>query len=200
MSHMNIKSIFLAFAAFFAGLVMCNAQDDALSFIAKKNAGVSSLESSFKHTKTMKTSGKVTVSSGTLYYIAPDKLSMLYAAPSTDYLVINGDTMDISRGDRTASYNTAKNPLMAQLRDVLLLCISGKVKEAAESNDADIAVESSSGSYVVTLTARTKSSRGYSKVVLKYSKTTGILSEMETAEMSQIVNLYQMSGIKVNPK
>ncbi|MBQ1866465.1 MAG: outer membrane lipoprotein carrier protein LolA [Bacteroidales bacterium] len=197
---MNIKSFFLTFAALFAGLVICNAQNDALSFIAKKNAGVSSLESSFKHTKTMKTSGKVTVSSGTLYYVAPDKLSMLYEAPSTDYLVINGDTMDISRGDKASSFNTAKNPLMAQLRNVLLLCVSGKVKEAADSNDAEISVESASGFYVITLTSRTKSSRGYSKVVLKYSKTTGILSEMETTEMSQIVNLYQMSGIKVNPK
>ena len=108
--------------------------------------------------------------------------------------------MDISRGDKASSFNTAKNPLMAQLRNVLLLCVSGKVKEAADSNDAEISVESASGFYVITLTSRTKSSRGYSKVVLKYSKTSGILSEMETTEMSQIVNLYQMSGIKVNPK
>lgn len=197
---MNWKSILASFVALLAGVALCNAQNDALAFIAKKNAQVSSLESSFKHTRTMKTSGKVTVSSGKLYYVAPDNLSMLYDAPSTDYLVIKGDTMDLRRGDRESSFNTAKNPLMAQLRNVLLLCVSGKVKEAADSNDAEISVESAPGFHVVTLTSRTKSSRGYSKVVLKYSKTSGILSEMETTEMPQIVNLYQMSGIKVNTK
>ena len=43
---MNWKSILASFVALLAGVALCNAQNDALAFIAKKNAQVSSLESS----------------------------------------------------------------------------------------------------------------------------------------------------------
>lgn len=169
--------------------------DKILSGIEKANSSVSTVEAHFSQTRTILASGKKTEMEGILYFSAPDKMSMHYSTPAFDLLTINGNQFHLKRSGKASTYNTDKNALMGSLSKTLLRCIKGQVSATAEDNDADVEAKSNGNNWEVTLLARKKAARGYSKIILEYRKSDGMLVSMEMVEFSGISNLYRMSDI-----
>ena len=71
----------------------------------------------------------------------------------------------------------------------------GKVGDVAKANNASVSTSESGGNYVVTLTAKEKSVRGYSKIVLTYRKVDCVLVKMVMEEFTGVTNTYEMSDI-----
>ncbi len=179
---------------------MTFAQESAmLDKIEQANAAVSSIESHFVQTQTLLAKNETVKSEGTLYLSGTDKMAMHYAAPSTDLLIINGTNFFMNRGkQQNKLYNTAKNKTMRQLSNTLLYCVHGKVRQLAEENNSELTVAQEKTGYVVTLTAKKKQARGYSKIVLTYDPKALLLTRMQMDEFNGNSTLYEMSGTKAN--
>lgn len=172
--------------------------DDAavLSKIETANSKVETIQAHFIHRKTLVATAKVTSMEGTLYFSSPDKMGMHYTKPATDLLIINGNQFYMNRGRKASTFDTDKNALMRSLSQTLIRCVRGEASQVATDNNADISTSSSGSNYVVTLTAKKNSPKGYSKIVLKYRKSDCMLVSMEMTEFIGVVNLYEMSDIK----
>lgn len=187
----SLLAVLVSVFSFSAG-----ANNDVLDRIEKANSSVKTIEAGFLHRKTIVATAKVISMKGMLYFISPDKMSMHYSVPATDLLIISDNQFHMNRGKKSSTYNTEKNAMMAGLSNTLLRCVRGQAAQVAADNDADISVKTTASDYVITLTARKKSAKGYSKIVLKYRKTDCMLVSMEMEEFVGIVNLYEMSDIK----
>lgn len=176
--------------------VAAMAQGRILDKIEEKNSSVEAIEAHFDQVKTLPATGKEIKSEGTLYFNAKDRMSMIYTDPASDVFIIDRTKLCMVRSGKRNVYDITKNALMGSLSSTLLNCITGKIRTLAVANDAEIGAEQTSEGYVVTLTARKKASKGYSKIVLLYDPATCILKRMEMVEFSQISTLYKMSSIK----
>lgn len=177
-------------------------QDDEQSILLGKieaaNNAVETLQAHFDQTRTLPSSGKKIPYEGTLYFTSPSQMSMIYTQPETEIFIINGSSLYMVRDGKEGLYNTEKNNTMRSLSNTLCSCIMGKVSALAQDNDAHVELTTTDEGCLVTLSARKKSTRGYSTIVLLYDKTTYVLIRMELIEFSGISNLYEMSAITTN--
>ena len=168
-------------------------QDKALEVLEQKNSSRKAFYGNFKQTKTL-VSKKEIKSEGTLYFSAPDKLSMLYTSPEGEKMIINGDTMLNEREGKNNKFDLTKNKSMHTLAATILYSMQGKISELAKICNADINTVQNASGWTVTLTAKTKAAKGYSSIVLAY-KSDGTICSMEMTEFSGISTLYEMDSI-----
>ena len=76
----------------------------------------------------------------------------------------------------------------------IVLGASPADKAAAINQLADLM--EAGGNYVVTLTARKKASKGYSKITLKYRKSDCLITGLSLEEFSGAVNTYVLSSLR----
>ena len=173
------KYIFMAIALIVMAMPL--RADGVLDKIASSNTRISTLQAHFDQSRFLKATGKTIPMEGIFYYASPDRMSMSYSKPANELLVIDK--------------NTSKNKIMGSLSDCLLGCVRGKVGDVAKANNASVSTSESGGNYVVTLTAKEKSVRGYSKIVLTYRKVDCVLVKMVMEEFTGVTNTYEMSDI-----
>lgn len=172
-------------------------EDKMIEKIEKTNAAYAALQIDFTQTRTV--ASKTTDLAGTMYFNSKDRLAMIYTNPSTERLIINGNMFHVNRGGKPQTFDTAKVPAMKTLASSVLYGITGQVNELAKTAEMDFTIEETADAYVVKLTARTKGVRGYSKIVLNYSKKDCVVSKMEMEEFNKTVNVYTTKSHKVNP-
>ncbi len=191
------------FAAVALGLLCFAAQaasldpDKILDQIEKSGAAMKSVQADFTRTRTIKASGKQIESEGTLYYTASDRMSMLYDKPAGEILIIDGKNLSMTRNGKISTYDTSKNSTMKTLRDILILCVQGNTRLAAERNNATYFMSETSEGYQVVLKATTATAQGYSSIILIYRKKDFVLTRMIMEDSAGIKTDYQMSGIVV---
>ena len=174
--------------------------DDAaiLSKIKSANIQIKSVESAFKETKVLKANGKKVEKSGTCYFVATTKLAMHYSQPTGEKMVINGKDMLIIRDGKTRSFNTDKNARMRNLSTILLSAMHGEIEAMCEAVSATCTTAEKGDSYVVTVNATKKSSKGYSKIEITYNKADGLIKQMIMTENSGDVTTYVLNGATKN--
>lgn len=150
------------------------------------------LEASFTHTKTA--AGTTEKDAGKIYYAEPGSLSLHYDAPSTNLIVIDGTNVFIRQDGRERRFDTTRNAPMRGMSATLLNCVKGDTQKVADENDADIQVQKFARSTDVTITARRKAVRGYSRIELSYRKSDGLLQYMRLTEFNGNVNEYKMTN------
>ncbi len=185
-----IASVSIAFAA--------GQEDEMLDKIQNANTSFTTLQAHFTQVKTLAATGRQINYDGTLYFTSPDKMSMPYTTPETDCFIINGQQLYMVRDGREGLYDTKKNALMRNLSVTLCACVMGQVRDLAQENDADILLNQEQDGYRVTLIARNKGTRGYSRIILLYGKKNLALKKMELVEFNGTSNIYEMSDIKLN--
>ncbi len=146
-------------------------------------------EGSFTQAKTMKASGRVIKSEGTISFTAPDQLAMLYTNPDGDYFIIDGPLVRMDMRGVAADVDSRNNKLVASQRSALLNSIAGKYEEVAREMDATCAVSQKNGLKHVSIKARKVSPKGYSGVELDYAKD-GRISKMVLEEFGGISTEY----------
>ncbi len=187
------------FAAIVLGLFCLAAQaaqpEEILDKIQKSGAAMKYIQSDFTRTRTLKASGKKIESEGTLYYMADDKMSMLYDKPEGEVLVINGKSLSMTRNGKLSTYDTSKNAMMKSLRDILIYSVQGNARLAAETNDASYVVSETSEGYQVVLRSATVSTQGYTSIVLLYRKKDCVLVRMIMEDAAGTKTDCQMNGV-----
>lgn len=190
--------IVAALAALFAfqGLNAAS-PDEILSRIEKANSAQSAITSRFQHTKVLATKAKKAMD-GSQYYLAPDKLAMVYDNPAGDRFTINGNKVYMNRGGKAQVYDVTKVPMVKRLSSSILDAVCGKVRKLAADNDAEMKVLDSGQSYIITMTARQEATTGYARTTLEYRKSDCLLVKLELEEFSHVVNSFAFSGVSLD--
>ena len=145
-------------------------------------------ECSFTQARTIQASGKIIRSEGVVSYKSPDQLTMTYTDPEGEYLVISGSMLRANTQGQKISVDTDKNARFKNLRNTLLNCIDGNYEQAAQDNDAELAVSEKNGIKTVQMKARKAAPRGYSKIIMEYIK--GLPVRMVLEEFGGISTEY----------
>ncbi len=190
-----VKSISLATALLIA--VSANGQS-ILEKIESENAKMTTIEADFSQTRTLPATGKEIHYEGKLDFSSPTRMYMDYSIPEDDVFLINGKRLYMVRDGKKALYDTDKNTLMWSLSNTLCCCVRGLLTTLAEDNNAEIEATEKGGVYHVELTAREKSTKGYSKIVVEYDKSNLVITLLDLVEFSGVSNLYEMTNIRRN--
>jgi len=185
----------LSIAVLLAAAFLPAHADGILDKIAAANAKVASLQAHFDQDRFLKATGKTIPMTGVFYYSSPDRMSMVYSKPANELLVIDGTQFFMYRGGARNLFDTSKNQMMKSLSDCLLGCVRGDVAAVAGANNAAVSATEAGESYVVTLSAKGKAARGYSKITLTYRKSDCVLTKMVMEEFSGVVNTYVMTDM-----
>ncbi len=156
-------------------------------------AGAQDLEGTFTQAKTLKVTGKVIKSEGTLTYTAPDQLAMLYTEPDGDYFIIDGSILRMDLRGVSLDVNTDNNKTVQAQRNAILYGIAGRYEEIAKEMDADLTVSAGKdGGKHVEIKVRKTLPKGYSGMVLDYKKN-GQLRRMVLDEFGGISTEYVLT-------
>lgn len=196
-----MKKIAVLLSAIFAFAASVNAAEISektkavLAEIEKANQSLTTIISPVTETRTMP-NGKEFVSNGNFYFSYPQLLAIRYTKPEGDYLVIN--TEDIAqkkKQGKSFKFSIKKNETMQQLSNTLLWCISGKLINLAEANDANVAASEANGVITVVFTAAGKtSSREFKKIELCFDKATKRIKSMAMTDKGNVVTKYTMDN------
>ena len=157
---------------------------------ATLTAGAQSFEGTFTQAKTLKISGKVIKSEGSISYTAPDQLAMLYSKPDGDYFIIDGPFLRMDMRGIALDVNTDNNKTVKSQRNAILYSISGQYEEIAKEMNATCKVtKSSAGGKHVSIKVKEALPKGYSGLELDY-KANGQLSKMILEEFGGISTEY----------
>ena len=195
------KTLAILFATLIATLGANNIQAqngekilDKIESIGKKH---NTITGDLTQVRTTAAKSKIDMS-GSLNYTDQSQFAINYSTPKGNRTVINGQNMLLIAKGKTQKFNLPKSPSMQKLANFLLDAMGGKVRNIANSNNADYSVSEADGNYVVEMMARKKAAKGYASIRLVYRQSDCIMIEMETVEFSGVANLYKMSSIKVN--
>lgn len=157
-------------------------------------AGAQNLEGMFTQAKTIKASGKVIKSEGTISYTAPDQLAMLYTKPEGDYFIIDGPVVRMDMRGVTADVNTDTNKTVKAQRNAIIYGIAGNYEQIAKEMDADCTVTAGkNGGKHVVIKVRKTLPKGYSGMILDYKKN-GQISSMVLEEFGGISTEYVVTA------
>lgn len=194
---MNMKKIFsIAFLLCSFCALHAQTNDAILAAIEKTNATYTSLTSDFTHTKVLATRAKRTMS-GKQYY-SDSKVAMHYTQPEGDRFVINGNTLYLNRSGKVQVFDLAKVAMMRGLSNSIMFAVKGQVRKIAEENDADMKVLDNGTHYIVSMTAKTSSAKGYARTSITYRKSDCVLVKLELEEFSHVINSFSFDNIVRN--
>ena len=184
---------FLA-VAFSANAAVISEQTKAvLAKIEKANESLTTITSPVTETRTLP-NGKQFVSNGNFFFTYPELLAIRYTNPEGDYLVINTEEIaQKKKQGKTFKFSLKKNETMQELSSTLLWCISGKLVNLAEANDATVTTSEANGVITVVFTAPGKTSaREFKKIELCYNKSTMRIKSMAMTDKNNVVTKYTM--------
>lgn len=164
-----------------------------LTKIEKANESLTTISSPVTETRTLP-NGKNFVSKGNFYFSYPQLLAIRYTAPAGDYLVINTEEIaQKKKQGKTFKFSLKKNETMQDLSSTLLWCISGKLINLAQANDANVSTTEANGVINVVFTAHGKTSaREFKKIELCYDKATMRIKSMAMTDKNNVVTKYTM--------
>lgn len=181
--------------------LVCFAQKEGTETINQvKEKAVQSIPytSNFTQAKHFPMIDNPSISKGKLFFTG-DKMSMIYAAPSSDVLVINGDMFYMLSNGKKIKVNTTKSKKIKNLKNTLLNCMSGNIAAIATENGAETTVKTVKGETIISLTKpeskKNSDKRSYHLIKLTYDKNLQ-LKELYMEEMSGIYNVYQIANTK----
>ena len=149
----------------------------------------------FKQVKHIVATGKDTEMSGVIKLEGNNYLELNYTNPEGDYFIIDGNKVKVNMNGKKNEVNTNRNARVRSQATTLMNCVTGNWQQAAADNDTETEVVEGKGEKVITLTARKKQSRGYSRIVLTYEQKTGNLTKLVLEEFSGIINTYTMTYV-----
>lgn len=192
-----MKKIVLFFIVFCYFITANAGNDGILAKISQAGKQRTSIESPFVQSRT--TAAKVKTSlEGTLYFKNPGQLAMIYSRPTTERVILNGNSLHITTNGKKANYDLGKNPTMRKLANFLCQAMTGQVENIATANNANYSISDDGKNYVITLTAKKTAVQGFSKITLCYRKSDCVLVKMETIEFNKMVNNYELKSVKTN--
>lgn len=193
----KLKCALVALLLISAGISL-KAQNPLLTKISAAQEKISSFESGFIQTRKNTVSGMKTTAKGTMFFSKPSSMALEFEKMDEDHVVINGDIYFVRQAKVANTFDVSKNAPVKILRNTLMWCLDGHPEKVAAEVDAKITASETSSAYVVVLTANQKQVRGYSKIILNYRKSDGLLTKMIMEEFTGMTTEYALTAPKPN--
>lgn len=187
-----MKKIIL-WVAFWVVATTATLANDAVISNIKANAP-KQVTCQFEQQKFLKGMNKPVISTGTLYY-KDQNFGMYYSQPEGDYIYIKPDVISMKNRGKVRNHNIKEGNQLSNLKNTLLMCISGDVNGVAKENEATLTYAKQTAGHEFTLTKELKKGeKGYSKIVLIYDAKTFNLISMTMVEANGNYSIYNISG------
>jgi len=170
-----------------------------LNRILAKNKHYHTTQAPFKHDIIKK--GKVNHKHGTFYCerIAPTqqggveaKMALLYSQPKGDYYIITSTYLYNGLNGRHKKFNFRHISLMKLLGNALAWAVNGDVYSLYNNFTVNYSLTEDQHNYIVTLSSEGRFNKGVNRLVLKYSKSTYLISYLELEEKIGITHKLTM--------
>lgn len=170
-----------------------------LTRILVQNRHYHSTQAPFKHDIIKK--GKTSHKQGTFYCerITPTeqggveaKIAMLYSQPKGDYYVITPTYLYNGLNGKHLSFNFKYISLMKLLGNAMAWAVNGDVYSIYNNFTVNYKISSDQSNYIITLSSDESFNKGISRLILKYNKSTCLISYLELEEKFGIVHKYTM--------
>lgn len=177
-----------------------SAQTSTLVKLEDAGKQMKNLTATFKESAYIAVAKKTVNLDGMLYFSNPDKMAMVYKQADSKALVINGAMFYMKMGKKSLRVNTDENYQIRQLRNTLVYCMQGKLRQLAQDQGlsgkqaANIITSEDNKHYVISLVSKQKDAY-YSKIVLHYSKETNRLVMMRTEKLGGDYTVYTLSNL-----
>lgn len=186
------KSILTLALILMAASLLASAQDDAMKFILKQNQANPSFSSGFTQTCDDPTLHKTTEMAGNLYFQSERQMAMFYVKPDVHHFIINNNKLYMNPNGAAKTYSLDKVKLMSSLANLLCNSMMGHVADIAAETGSVITFSSDKDTYTFVFTREKKSTQGYKRVELRYSRRDGHLTYMQLTENNGKSNTYRM--------
>lgn len=110
-----------------------------------------------------------------------------------DLFLIEGDKMTIKTGSANQVFDLTKNIMMKGLSNTLNYAFQGQLTKLATEQNADITATKEGNFYLITLTAKKKAPRGYSKIVAYYKVSDCLITSMRMDEFNGASTFYTIA-------
>lgn len=199
-----MKKIILFLTLVFCSLLLSaqgiSSSDSAiLNHIYAKNRHFHSTQAPFCHDLIKR--GKTQHRAGTFYCerVVPKKagdveakIAMRYNQPQGDYYVITTTHLYNGLNGRNKSFNFKYISLMKLLGNAMAWAVNGDVYSLYNNFTVNFNLTSDQHHYIVTLSSDASFNKGISRLVLKYNKSTCLISYLEIEEKFGIIHKYTM--------
>lgn len=155
----------------------------------------------FIYTKAVKGEVKPVKKLGTLYFTAPDKLSVLFSNPRGDKYVIVSDKIYDQQGKRGLIYNFDKHELKKKFASLFMLALMGKIVDIEKMIGVKAQIEEKKSFYIFSFENSDKNIIQYKTVRLLYSKIDYHLCMVVLEDFNDELMTYNMpfmKDIKIN--
>ena len=172
--------------------LLAASEAEMLQFISQKGTERSEIKTSFQELRAMPRKEKVALK-GTLQYLSPDFLDMVYEHPDQEHFLIDGTKMVNRREGREVKSDLTKNQLMRRLANTLLYAFSGQVEKISEEQNTTLKVSEEKDEYLVVLDSRKKLAMGYCHIEIHYRKSDGQIVLMQMDEFNGTSTIYALA-------
>lgn len=185
-----MKKIFALYLLLLPAAISFAGEEAVMSQIEAACTSHSKLSCPFSQEKYIKMVKNPIASKGVLY-MDGDKMSMIYSEPDGDLLVItDGKFVMVNRG-KLRDHDIREGKPMLTLRNTLLLCMKGQIKEVAEETNSSISYTSgTTDDFEITRKEDVKI--GYSKIKLSFDKNSHLLTKMIMEEPTGNYTVYEI--------
>ena len=158
-----------------------------------------SLKTIFRHELIKKNSSQMRF--GTLYYeqVSPNKkgdiealISMLYDTPKGEYYIINKTNLYNGIDGHKLNFSYRFVPLMKLLGNAVAWAMNGDIYSICSNLQTDYTLTSDANYHIVALTVKKGKNKGITRMLMKYSKKTGLIEYLEIEEKLGITHKYSM--------
>ena len=138
---------------------------------------------------------------GTLYYeqISPSKkgdiealISMLYDTPKGEYYIINKTNLYNGIDGHKLNFSYRFVPLMKLLGNAVAWAMNGDIYSICSNLQTDYTLTSDANHHIVALSVKKGKNKGITRMLMKYSKKTGLIEYLEIEEKLGITHKYSM--------
>lgn len=188
-----MKKILVCLMALIAAAFSLGAQNSSeiISKIEKAYANPKTVETAFSEIYSSfdtsvpqkKRNGKLTYKAGVI--------RMDYS--NGDLFLVDGNRMTINNGSAKQVFDLTKNIMMKELSNTLNYAFQGQLTKLATEQNADITATKDGNFYLITLTARKKAPRGYSKIVAYYRVSDCLINSMRMDEFNGASTFYTVA-------
>lgn len=167
------------------------AQDNTAILNKIKEKAPSTISSGFTETRSSVSAPKdCKTLTGKLEFKTPEFLSMEY--DNGELFKIDGNRMNILRGEKNLTFDLAKNKPMKNLSHLLIYAFRGMVQELVDEQDTTLLISSDNGEYIITLAAKVQAVKGYKNATFRYDSATGRIKSMYLVEFNGKSTGYEL--------
>jgi len=172
---------------------------EVMKVLQKLSEEAQTLQSPFVQEKHMSFLTEPLLSEGQFVFAQPDKLRWAYTKPYIYTIVFNGKTISINDGSQTTAFNIQENPLFAEVNEMMLGLVQGKL--IAQSQQFDVQYLQNSKIYKLIFTPRKKEMRDMlSSIEMIIDKTDGTAQTIRMNEQNDDFTLIKFKAYKINEK